>query len=59
MWFATDQGALMIDPARLRVNEQPPPIRIDEATADTHPLQRGSPTCWSPGPGTWRFASPR
>jgi signal transduction histidine kinase/ligand-binding sensor domain-containing protein len=55
LWFATDQGALMIDPARLRVNEHPPAVRIDEATADAHPLSRGTANVLAPGPGNLAF----
>ena len=55
MWFATDRGALMIDPARLRVNERPPAVRIDEAKADTHPLLRGDSNVLGPGPGNLAF----
>ena len=55
IWFATDQGALTIDPTRLRVNDRPPTIRIDEATADTHPLRRGVLNVQEPGPGNLAF----
>ena len=51
LWFATDQGALTVDPARLRVNERPPAVRIDEATADARPLaaRRRQPAAARPG----------
>jgi signal transduction histidine kinase/ligand-binding sensor domain-containing protein len=55
LWFATDQGAVMIDPARLRVNDHPPAVRIDEATADAHPLLRGIRNVLAPGPGNLAF----
>lgn len=29
LWFATRRGATMVDPARLRLNEQPPPVFIE------------------------------
>jgi ligand-binding sensor domain-containing protein/signal transduction histidine kinase len=55
LWFATEQGALMIDPARLRVNDRPPTIRIDEAAADARPLRRGVANDLPPGPGNLAF----
>jgi ligand-binding sensor domain-containing protein len=55
LWFATEQGALTIDPARLRVNALPPPVRIDEATADAHALLRGARNDLAPGPGNLAF----
>lgn len=55
VWFATDQGALMIDPARLRVNDRPPSVRIDEATADAQTLLRGVDNELPPGPGNLAF----
>ena len=55
LWFATDTGTLMIDPARLPVNAHPPPIRIDEASADAQPLKRGVLNVVEPGPGNLAF----
>jgi signal transduction histidine kinase/ligand-binding sensor domain-containing protein len=55
LWFATDQGALMIDPARLRVNARPPTVRIDEATGNARPLLRGVRNELPPGPGNLQF----
>jgi signal transduction histidine kinase/ligand-binding sensor domain-containing protein len=55
LWFAADQGLLMVDPARLRVNEHPPAVRIDAATADGRTLERGAPNELPPGPGNLEF----
>jgi len=30
LWFATDKGVAMIDPASLRLNDRPPPVQIEE-----------------------------
>ena len=55
LWFAADQGPLLVDPARLRLNQHPPAIRIDSATADGRPLRRGVLNQLGPGPGTLEF----
>ncbi len=55
LWFAMEQGALMVDPARLRVNDRPPVVRIDEATADARTLVRGAVNELPPGPGNLAF----
>jgi signal transduction histidine kinase/ligand-binding sensor domain-containing protein len=55
LWFAADQGLLMVDPARLRVNEHPPTVRIDAATADGQALERGVRNELAPGPGNLEF----
>ena len=38
MWFPTQQGVAIIDPARIQVNTQPPPVVIESATIDTKPI---------------------
>jgi len=55
LWFATEHGPLMIDPARLRVNERPPTVRIENAFADGRPLKRGQDNDLPPGPGNLEF----
>lgn len=32
MWFATQKGMAVIDPARFRRNMQPPPVRVEQVT---------------------------
>jgi ligand-binding sensor domain-containing protein/signal transduction histidine kinase/DNA-binding NarL/FixJ family response regulator len=34
LWFATDMGAAMIDPANIKKNTLPPPVVIEEVRAD-------------------------
>jgi len=44
MWFATQKGVAVIDPARFRRNSQPPPVRVEQLTYRvplTTPEQRG------------------
>ena len=55
LWFATEQGALMIDPRRLRVNDRPPTVRIENAFADGRPVLRGRDNQLPPGPGNLAF----
>ncbi len=39
LWFATTKGVVVTDPnAGLGLNEQPPPVRIEEVLADKRPL---------------------
>ena len=37
LWFATIKGVAMIDPANIRINEQPPPVVIEQLRTDDHP----------------------
>ncbi len=55
LWFAADQGPLLLDPTRLRLNQRPPTIRIDAAIADGRPLERGLLNDLAPGPGNLEF----
>ena len=38
LWFATFKGAVMVDPKRLRLNTQPPPLVIDQVFVDDQPV---------------------
>src|SRR3712207_7627002 len=49
--FRSEQVLLMVDPPRLRLNEHPPTIRIDEASADGRTILRGQRNDLPPGPG--------
>ncbi len=55
VWFATDQGAMTIDPARTRANTLPPPVVIEDATVDGRPARPGDANRFPPGPGTLEF----
>lgn len=55
LWFATERGPVVVDPAHLRVNEHPPSVVIDEATADGRTLLRGVANELGPGPGNLAF----
>jgi diguanylate cyclase (GGDEF)-like protein len=42
LWFATIDGAVVIDPDRIRSNAEPPPVVIEEAIVDHRALAAGS-----------------
>jgi ligand-binding sensor domain-containing protein/signal transduction histidine kinase len=39
LWFATQQGVLSLDSARLKINYRPPPVFIDEVFVNDRPLE--------------------
>src|SRR5262249_18473558 len=41
LWFPTIDGAVVIDPDRIRSNGEPPPVVIEEATVDHRALASG------------------
>ena len=58
LWFATTKGVVVTDPnSGLGLNEQPPPVRIEEVLADKHPLDLAgsSPLRIAPGRGELEF----
>ena len=55
LWFASDQGVLSVDPAKLRLNSRPPTVRIDEAMVDGRAVSRGKIALLPPGPGNLAF----
>ena len=40
LWFATDKGLAVVDPARLKHNTLPPPVVVEEALVDDRPAAR-------------------
>ncbi len=42
LWFATQDGAVVIDPAKLRRNEVPPPVVIEQVVAEGRSVRAGS-----------------
>ncbi len=49
LWFATIRGAAVVDPARVQMNTQAPPPRIEEFVVDGQPLALGAPLSLRPG----------
>jgi signal transduction histidine kinase/ligand-binding sensor domain-containing protein/AraC-like DNA-binding protein len=43
LWFATDKGAAMIDPANIKRNRLPPPVVIETVLADGEAISHNSP----------------
>ena len=44
LWFATIHGAVVVNPARIQPNLQPPPVRLEELVVDGQTLStRGEP----------------
>ncbi len=41
LWFSTVKGLVMVDPANISLNDQPPPVVIDEVKVDGAPVLRG------------------
>jgi signal transduction histidine kinase/ligand-binding sensor domain-containing protein len=41
LWFVTGEGIQVVDPRHLVVNEIPPPVRIEQVTADRKPYDIG------------------
>ncbi len=49
LWFATIRGAVVVDPAHIQLNPQPPPPRIEELLADGQPVALGGAIQLRPG----------
>ena len=49
LWFATIRGAVVVDPARVWANPQPPPVRIEELVVDGQPRSPGGSSRLGPG----------
>jgi ligand-binding sensor domain-containing protein/signal transduction histidine kinase len=55
LWFATIKGVAMIDPANIRINEQPPPVVIEQLRTDDQPTVVAEQTQIPPGPTRFDF----
>jgi diguanylate cyclase (GGDEF)-like protein len=51
LWFPTTKGAVWIDPKRIRRNEQPPPVTIEEVVIDRKPYDPAKGVPVPPGRG--------
>ena len=56
LWFPTIKGVAMIDPAQIKLNEQPPPVRIEQINVDDEPLALGRTGTLAPGKSRFDFA---
>jgi signal transduction histidine kinase/streptogramin lyase len=49
IWFPTQQGVAVINPAAVPFNKQPPPVVIESLVVDTEPLTPRAPVTLQPG----------
>lgn len=49
LWFATDGGAVEVDPRRIPSNPRPPQVEIESLTVDGQPVPQVSPLTLPPG----------
>jgi diguanylate cyclase (GGDEF)-like protein len=55
LWFPTIEGAVVIDPDRIRTNTLPPPVVVEQVLADRHPMARTDEAELEPGRGDLEF----
>ena len=49
LWFPTNRGVVVVDPARLSLNDHPPLARVEEMLADQVPVNLAAPLRLAPG----------
>jgi ligand-binding sensor domain-containing protein/signal transduction histidine kinase len=55
LWFATIKGVAMIDPHHLKLNQEPPPVAIEQVIVDDEIFGSGSAVELSPGKSRFEF----
>ncbi len=55
LWFATIKGVVMIDPAHLKLNTQPPPVAIEKIIVDDQTFRAETSIELSPGKSRFDF----
>ncbi len=55
LWFPTLRGVVTIDPARIRLDTQAPPVVIESAIVDGRRAEAGRSNAFPPGPGNAEF----
>jgi two-component sensor histidine kinase len=55
LWFPTTGGVTVFDPARIKVNEQPPPVVLERIAVDGRPLVPGRAVDLGPGKEKFEF----
>ena len=48
LWFATQDGAVVVDPVRTRSNRAPPPVRVEQLVTGTRTLRAGDDIVLAP-----------
>ncbi len=49
LWFPTGRGVVVVDPARLKLNDRAPPSRIEQMVADETPIDLANAVRLQPG----------
>jgi signal transduction histidine kinase/ligand-binding sensor domain-containing protein/CheY-like chemotaxis protein len=55
LWFPTIRGVVVIDPARIKLNDQPPPVHIEQLVVDGVALDPGAGIELAPGKSKFEF----
>jgi ligand-binding sensor domain-containing protein/signal transduction histidine kinase len=55
LWFATIKGVAMIDPERIKLNDQPPPVAIEQIRVDDESINPAQTIELSPGKSRFDF----
>jgi ligand-binding sensor domain-containing protein/signal transduction histidine kinase len=55
LWFSTIKGVAMIDPEKIRINEQPPPVVINQVRIDDESITPGRSIDLPPGKTRFDF----
>lgn len=55
LWFSTIKGVAMIDPEKIRINEQPPPVVINQVRIDDESITPGQQINLPPGKTRFDF----
>jgi signal transduction histidine kinase/ligand-binding sensor domain-containing protein/AmiR/NasT family two-component response regulator len=55
LWLPSIRGFVRVDPSRIRSNDLPPPVHIEDVMADGKPVARGSALRIAPGVTSWEF----
>lgn len=55
LWFATIKGVAMIDPERIKLNDQPPPVAIEQIRVDDESIAAAQTIELAPGKSRFDF----
>jgi diguanylate cyclase (GGDEF)-like protein len=55
LWFPTVEGAVVIDPDRIKTNTRPPPVVVEQMRVDRHAVPRTAESEILPGRGDLEF----